>query len=179
VKNTKRAVEWSRAKPKLRKDVYFFHQYGIDIEGRGALLSFQEGQCANPGCHTKEPGTKAGFHTDHDHASKRVRGELCHHCNHALQDGTTPAKLRGAADYSESFNVVASLGFENATDERLVEAARKMKEQKIAEAATYDPLAALLKARQVCRITAESRQRYLREHGRKGWLKRNKLDLSK
>jgi hypothetical protein len=51
------------------------HRYGIDLVDYNQMLSEQEGKCKI--CKAK---TKRLF-VDHCHASKRVRGLLCHHCN--------------------------------------------------------------------------------------------------
>ena len=57
--------------------------YGESYDEKLKRLVLQGGCCANPGCRTKEPGPQ-GWHTDHDHVTNKVRGELCHGCNLAL-----------------------------------------------------------------------------------------------
>lgn len=62
------------------------------------ILEAQDGVCAI--CH-RPPGTRA-LHVDHDHRTGRIRGMLCYGCNRLLLiRGTTPEKLRAAADYLE------------------------------------------------------------------------------
>jgi hypothetical protein len=72
--------------------------YGISLEEFDALVTAQEGRCAI--CRTDTPGGKGSWHVDHDHATNRIRGLLCHPCNlmlgHAQDD---PARLRAAAAY--------------------------------------------------------------------------------
>jgi len=55
--------------------------YGITVEQRDAMFVAQGSCCAV--CKSKEHGGR-GWHTDHDHATKQVRGILCHACNLAL-----------------------------------------------------------------------------------------------
>lgn len=55
---------------------------GITLEEYEALLDQQEGRCGI--CRTDKAGAKKDWCIDHDHASGRVRGLLCHHCNVAL-----------------------------------------------------------------------------------------------
>jgi hypothetical protein len=83
-------------------------KYGVTREVWNAMLKRQHGTCAISGC-DREPAV-----IDHDHAccpgekscGKCVRALLCHRCNQGLgrfQD--SPALLRSAADYLESFLV--------------------------------------------------------------------------
>jgi hypothetical protein len=46
------------------------------------LFSIQQGACAI--CRSPSPGSKRGWHTDHDHRTGKVRGILCHPCNMML-----------------------------------------------------------------------------------------------
>lgn len=57
------------------------HYYGITVEQRDALFVAQGSCCAV--CKSTEHGGR-GWHTDHDHETKQVRGILCHPCNLAL-----------------------------------------------------------------------------------------------
>lgn len=55
--------------------------YGITEAQRDAIFVAQGSCCAV--CKAEEHGGR-GWHTDHDHATKQVRGILCHACNLAL-----------------------------------------------------------------------------------------------
>lgn len=72
--------------------------YGVTPEQYAELLDQQGNRCAI--CRTDAPGGKGGWHVDHDHATGRVRGLLCHSCNimlgHANDD---PARLQSALEY--------------------------------------------------------------------------------
>ena len=76
-----RRVQWPS---KLRT------KYGIEPADYFAMLTAQDGGCAI--CKAKTPsdrhyarrGKAEMFHVDHDHATGRVRGLLCHLCNRAL-----------------------------------------------------------------------------------------------
>src|SRR5208337_1990483 len=57
------------------------YYYGITQEQRDALFVAQGSCCAV--CKSREHGGR-GWHTDHDHETKQVRGILCHPCNLAL-----------------------------------------------------------------------------------------------
>jgi hypothetical protein len=73
--------------------------YGITIAERDAMLAAQEG-CAV--CGVDKPGSKKGWHIDHCHDTKKVRGILCHHCNVAAGSAKDdPVRLRAIADYLE------------------------------------------------------------------------------
>lgn len=54
-------------------------RYGITPESWMALFESQGRCCAI--CKTTEPGSKRGWHTDHCHDTKKVRGILCLRCN--------------------------------------------------------------------------------------------------
>ena len=55
--------------------------YGVTPEWFAATLLAQKG-CAI--CKTTEVSGRGGWATDHNHATKKVRGVLCGHCNRAL-----------------------------------------------------------------------------------------------
>jgi len=55
--------------------------YGLSIEQWNDLFIAQGRRCAACGC-AKHGGKN--WHTDHDHATNKVRGILCHPCNVAL-----------------------------------------------------------------------------------------------
>lgn len=71
----------------------------LTLSDYNALLASQGGGCAINGC-TRRPKTRR-FSVDHDHASGRVRGILCHVHNRRLWAGATAADLRAMADYLE------------------------------------------------------------------------------
>lgn len=57
-------------------------RYGITVEQKEALLTAQGGRCAI--CGTSEPSTATGWHVDHCHSTRAVRGILCQPCNNML-----------------------------------------------------------------------------------------------
>jgi predicted nucleic acid-binding Zn ribbon protein len=79
------------------------YMYGVTQDQYEAMLAAQDGVCAI--CRSAEwPAPVKGGrpHVDHSHASGKVRGLLCGHCNNGLgQFGDDPARLRAAADYLE------------------------------------------------------------------------------
>lgn len=79
-------------------------KYGLTPEGYDALHDAQNGCCAL--CEKPETsrfrGTLRALAVDHNHATGRVRGLLCAHCNHAIgKFKDDPALIRIAADYVE------------------------------------------------------------------------------
>jgi len=70
-------------------------QLGVTDEAYEALLEAQGGGCAICGA---KPKTRR-LHVDHDHATGKVRGLLCHRCNRALPTWVTIAWLHDAAKY--------------------------------------------------------------------------------
>lgn len=73
--------------------------YGITIQQYEEMEAAQEGKCAI----CKEPRSeKRRLHTDHCHATQKVRGLLCTRCNLGLgQFNDKPELLRAAATYLE------------------------------------------------------------------------------
>src|SRR3990167_1739655 len=54
-------------------------KYGLTTETWEELLNSQNRCCAI--CGADNPGSKLGWHTDHNHATGLLRGILCHCCN--------------------------------------------------------------------------------------------------
>lgn len=76
--------------------------YGMSWDEFVALLAAQGDGCAI--CATADPGRgHDSFSVDHDHATGKVRGLLCHSCNVGIGYlADDPARLRAAAAYIES-----------------------------------------------------------------------------
>jgi hypothetical protein len=71
--------------------------YGLSAEEYKFLVDTQQGKCAI--CKL-EPDTKRGIHIDHDHATGKVRGLLCHGCNTGLGHfKDNPQLLQTAINY--------------------------------------------------------------------------------
>lgn len=101
--NKERAREtarvWRKRTGYMRKRT-LQEKYSLTVEDWDAMFEAQGGACAV--CPAIEPGNKQGWSTDHDHASGRVRGILCHGCNMALGGAKdNPTTLRALADYIE------------------------------------------------------------------------------
>jgi len=72
--------------------------YGISLEDKEKIFSSQGRKCAC--CGNSEPGSKKGWHIDHDHSTKTIRGVLCHPCNVTLGCSKEDIKrLRSLVDY--------------------------------------------------------------------------------
>lgn len=83
----------------FNRNQYYRLKYGMTIQERDQMLADQGGRCKI--CRTDTAGAK-GWHVDHCHASKKVRGILCQQCNHALGNAKDkPEVLRRMADYLE------------------------------------------------------------------------------
>ena len=95
--------KYDRNNRERRREKHFRLTYGITLAERDAMLAAQGGVCAV--CRCTEPGTIIGWHVDHCHATGKIRGILCHHCNVALGAAKDdPARLRALADYVEKHN---------------------------------------------------------------------------
>ncbi len=94
---SKRTLEWQKAnkekvnkknrtwhgKTPLRRRAYSLKaNYGMTLEEWDLMFASQGSICAI--CSTSEPGASHGWHTDHIHGTKIVRGILCHQCNTML-----------------------------------------------------------------------------------------------
>jgi len=64
-----------------RRAKHYRVAYGITLDQKAERIRQQGGCCA--ACGTTDPGQK-GWHTDHDHETDKLRGELCGNCNRAL-----------------------------------------------------------------------------------------------
>jgi len=74
-----RCIDCHRNQSKMYfKEVYRYAQYGLTKEEYGQLVESQNNKCAGCQENMEDP------HVDHDHATNRVRGLLCHGCNAAL-----------------------------------------------------------------------------------------------
>ena len=75
------------------------NKYDMTVEQYDAMLSAQGGVCAICG----DPpivGFNKRLHVDHDHATGRVRGLLCMHCNHSIE---RVEKIPGWAAKAEAY----------------------------------------------------------------------------
>lgn len=70
-------------------------QLGVTLEQYDTLLAAQGGGCAICG----NPPKTRRLATDHDHATGKVRGLLCHRCNRALPTWITLEWCVMAANY--------------------------------------------------------------------------------
>jgi predicted nucleic acid-binding Zn ribbon protein len=90
--------------PTRRKTTIAYNRmylYGVTPDRFAEMLAEQGGSCGI--CPAAEPGGKGAWHVDHDHATGRVRGLLCHHCNLGLGNfKDEPSRLRAAITYLEA-----------------------------------------------------------------------------
>lgn len=94
----KRNKEWdTKEKAKDRK---LRSVFGINLNDYNAMLKAQNNKCAI--CGTTDPQGIGSFHVDHCHTTNKIRGLLCHHCNHGLGNFKDNSQvLRNAANYLE------------------------------------------------------------------------------
>jgi hypothetical protein len=102
VKNAKRrkqSSEWSAARPWKRRE----YKFGLSQEAFDAILQTQKFVCASCKTDLRVIQSK-NVHVDHCHATKRIRGILCHSCNTSLglmkEDSNL---LLGLISYIEGF----------------------------------------------------------------------------
>lgn len=74
---------FARGSSEYERDRKLRRRYGLGLRDRDALLAGQGGGCAICGKQDGE-GRRHRLHVDHDHATGRVRGLLCYHCNAGL-----------------------------------------------------------------------------------------------
>lgn len=59
-----------------------FNRLGISLEQKEELFESQDQKCAS--CGSVDPGSKRGWHADHDYDTNFIRGILCAQCNMLL-----------------------------------------------------------------------------------------------
>jgi hypothetical protein len=86
---------------KLRRHRQYMlrHKYDMTPEQYDSLLASQGGNCAICGDPPKV-GQNKRLHVDHDHATGKVRGLLCMHCNHSIE---RVEKIPGWAAKTEAY----------------------------------------------------------------------------
>jgi hypothetical protein len=97
---TKIKADPVRLKEHRRKNRNTWLKFSLNItlEEWEKLLESQDFKCAI--CSADNPGIGAsGWHTDHDHETKIIRGILCRRCNMMLSKGVTPELLIKMAEY--------------------------------------------------------------------------------
>lgn len=96
----KSSRDWAAANPEWAHDNKLRSRLGVPRGTYEKLFTEQEGKCAI--CGTTEPGNGklSHFHLDHCHATQKVRGLLCVHCNRLLGGAKdTPRILQAAIHY--------------------------------------------------------------------------------
>jgi len=93
------AKRYVQSHPRKMWDTRYRYCYGVSFDEYEAMLVAQEGRCAV--CRSEHAGGRwKRLHVDHDHATGKVRGLLCHNCNLAiglLRDD--PDRLLRAVEY--------------------------------------------------------------------------------
>ena len=75
-------------------------RYSVSLEQVGSVLADQGGACAVCNIPLDRLSKTSVPHIDHDHATGKVRGVLCHHCNVLLGHAKdSPSLLRAAIAY--------------------------------------------------------------------------------
>lgn len=96
---------WRKANPERWRALVKRHslkkRYGLTADDIEVMLIRQDGRC---GICESFPTGKLGWHIDHDHGTKRVRGLLCGRCNMGLGHfEDSPVRLEAAANYLRRF----------------------------------------------------------------------------
>lgn len=94
-----------RPKEQRKRNSRLKDKFNMTIVEWEALFNEQGNVCAI--CKGTDPGSKAGWNTDHCHKSGKFRFILCCHCNRGLGAfKDNPELLRRAADMLESFKAI-------------------------------------------------------------------------
>lgn len=92
------AREWYKRNPTKKRDYALKARHGLAPEQYEAMLAQQGHACAI--CRKPfNPSRPKAAHTDHDHATGRVRGILCGGCNIALGHMDKPGFIDAALAY--------------------------------------------------------------------------------
>lgn len=92
----------NKNRPEVQRAWNLQKNYGMRLGDFESLLLFQGGRCATCTSTVADSMTR-NLHVDHDHATGRVRGLLCSHCNRALGNARDdPTQLRRLAAYLEA-----------------------------------------------------------------------------
>ena len=75
---TEKSRRYRKEQPRAVQNTQLKRRYGITVDERDAQLAKQDNKCAICRIEFDEAHRPE---TDHDHATKRVRGQLCHACN--------------------------------------------------------------------------------------------------
>jgi len=68
--------------PDRVKNQYYKREYGITLEQYNEMFTNQNGCCKT--CNRHQSEFKQRLVVDHCHKTDKIRGLLCHPCNHAL-----------------------------------------------------------------------------------------------
>lgn len=94
---------WHEANPDKRRQYNVKAWYGISLEEYDSMLKSQGNRCAI--CRSEKPRGKGRFAIDHDHATGKVRGLLCHGCNTGIGGlGDSVENLAAAIRYLAGHN---------------------------------------------------------------------------
>jgi len=74
--------EYRRKRFHIIREWNLRNSYGIGVKEYERILTSQSNKCAI--CDTPAPVSGRHFPVDHDHSTGKVRGILCHTCNHLL-----------------------------------------------------------------------------------------------
>lgn len=96
-----RANKWRLDNPDKAKCAQLRKNYGITLDEWKDLFVKQGLCCAI--CKSLFPNTKNDWHTDHCHATGKVRGILCHNCNRGLGEfKDNVANIKATIEYLQT-----------------------------------------------------------------------------
>lgn len=98
-RDSKREAARRYARSARNRELRLAKLYGITVADYDAMVEAQGNRCAI--CQTETiTGNATYWHVDHDHATGRIRGLLCHYCNLGLGSfKDDPELLRRAVAY--------------------------------------------------------------------------------
>jgi len=101
--NAARATAWNNSHVERRREIVadwsLRKRYGITLDIKRAMIAAQDGRCA--AC--RDLIELYSSHTDHNHATGKVRAILCEPCNLTIGNARESCvRLRALADYLEA-----------------------------------------------------------------------------